>query len=84
MARPGARSARGHHRLRQHVGSRSRDAWDRLIADEAGRGGRLLLLAARDERRPWQLRALIRFGDPLRDRRRPTPSQPRPARESRS
>ena len=44
----------------------SRDSWARLIADEAGRGGRLLLLAARDGKRPWQLRALIRFGDPLR------------------
>ena len=44
----------------------SRDSWDHLIAAEAGRGGRLLLLAARDEDRPWQLRALIRFGDPLR------------------
>jgi calcium-translocating P-type ATPase len=43
-----------------------RAAWERLIASEAGRGGRLLLLAARDADRPWQVRALIRFGDPLR------------------
>ena len=39
----------------------------RLIADEAGRGGRLLLLAARTADAPWQTRALIRFGDPIRD-----------------
>ena len=44
----------------------SRDSWSRLIADEADRGGRLLLLAARDDRNGWQLRALIRFGDPVR------------------
>jgi Ca2+-transporting ATPase len=44
----------------------SRESWTRLIADEAGRGGRLLLLAARDDQRPWQLQALVRFGDPLR------------------
>jgi Ca2+-transporting ATPase len=44
----------------------SRDSWARLVADEAGRGGRLLLLAARDHETPWQLQALIRFGDPVR------------------
>ena len=44
----------------------ARESWTRLIAGEAGRGGRLLLLAARDGARPWHLRALIRFGDPLR------------------
>ena len=45
----------------------SRESWTRLIAKEAGRGGRLLLLAARDSACPWHLRALIRFGDPLRE-----------------
>ena len=44
----------------------SRASWTRLIADEAGRGGRLLLLAARDDKMPWQLHALIRFGDLVR------------------
>jgi P-type Ca2+ transporter type 2C len=43
-----------------------RASWTRLIADEAGRGGRLLLLAARDDRRPWHVRVVIRFGDPVR------------------
>jgi Ca2+-transporting ATPase len=43
-----------------------RASWTRLIADEAGRGGRLLLLAARDDTRPWHVRVLMRFGDPLR------------------
>lgn len=43
-----------------------RQAWTRLIADEAGRGGRLLLLAARDDAMPWRLRTVVRFGDPLR------------------
>ena len=43
-----------------------RDAWLGLIAREAGRGGRLLLLALRDDRGPWRLRALVRFGDTLR------------------
>ncbi len=47
--------------------SGDREAWSRLITDEAGRGGRLLLLAARTAAEPWQLRALIRFGDPIRD-----------------
>ncbi len=44
----------------------ARASWTRLIEDEAGRGGRLLLLAARDDARPWQVQVLIRFGDPLR------------------
>ncbi len=46
-----------------------RGAWERLLADEAGRGGRLLLLAERDEGRgePWRPRALLCFADELRD-----------------
>jgi Ca2+-transporting ATPase len=42
-------------------------AWDALVSDEAARGGRLLLLARRDQGADWVLRALIRFGDALRD-----------------
>ena len=49
------------------TGAGDREGWSRLIADEAGRGGRLLLLAARTADAPWQTRALIRFGDPIRD-----------------
>jgi len=45
----------------------ARESWTRMIAEEAGRGGRLLLLAVRDGTRPWRVRALIRFGDPLRE-----------------
>jgi Ca2+-transporting ATPase len=43
-----------------------RAPWMTLVRDEARRGGRVLLLATRDPTRPWRLRALIRFGDPLR------------------
>jgi Ca2+-transporting ATPase len=49
------------------AGSGDDDGWSRLIAGEAGRGGRLLLLAARSADAPWQTRALIRFGDPIRE-----------------
>jgi Ca2+-transporting ATPase len=43
------------------------DRWRRLVSEEAARGGRLLLLALRDLPGPWRLRALVRFGDALRD-----------------
>jgi Ca2+-transporting ATPase len=49
------------------TGNADHEAWSRLIASEAGRGGRLLLLASRTAAAPWQTRALIRFGDPIRD-----------------
>ncbi len=42
-------------------------AWLDLVAAEAGRGGRLLLLASRDGNAPWHSDALLRFGDPLRE-----------------
>ena len=42
------------------------DPWERLTAQQAAAGGRLLLLAARVDGGPWRLRALIRFGDRLR------------------
>ena len=41
--------------------------WTRLVAEEASGGGRLLLLARRTDSEPWQLRALLRFGDAIRD-----------------
>lgn len=41
-------------------------AWLDLVAAEAGRGGRLLLLATRAADAPWRTDALLRFGDPLR------------------
>jgi Ca2+-transporting ATPase len=44
----------------------ARQAWDALIATEAARGGRLLLLATRSGEEPWELAALLRFGDPVR------------------
>ncbi len=42
------------------------DYWRRLVADAAGRGRRLLLLAARDEGEVWRPSALLAFRDPLR------------------
>lgn len=42
------------------------DAWRRLVAAEADRGSRLLLLAARTEGEPWRPEALLAFRDPLR------------------
>jgi Ca2+-transporting ATPase len=44
----------------------AREAWRRIIAAEAERGGRLLLLAARTGHEPWELEALVAFRDPLR------------------
>ena len=53
------------------LASRAKDdqgAWHRLVSEEAGGGGRLLLLARRDEGdATWTLRALIRFGDAIRE-----------------
>ena len=40
--------------------------WRRLVAEEAGRGSRLLLLATRDECEAWRPSALLAFRDPLR------------------
>ena len=40
--------------------------WLRLISDEAGRGGRLLLLAERGNDAAWRPQALLAFRDPLR------------------
>ena len=40
--------------------------WERLIVEEADRGGRLLLLAARSEGAHWQPTATLVFADPLR------------------
>lgn len=42
------------------------EAWRRLVAAEADRGGRLLLLAARTDRERWRPEALLAFRDPLR------------------
>jgi Ca2+-transporting ATPase len=42
------------------------EAWRRLISAEANRGSRLLLLAARTDREPWQPELLLAFRDPLR------------------
>jgi Ca2+-transporting ATPase len=42
------------------------DGWRRLTAAEAGRGGRLLLLARRDDGDAWRPSALLAFRDPLR------------------
>jgi Ca2+-transporting ATPase len=41
-------------------------AWEAVVADEAARGGRLLLFASRSEGEPWQAQAAIVFADPLR------------------
>jgi Ca2+-transporting ATPase len=40
--------------------------WQRAIATEAARGGRLLLLAGRLDDRAWLPRAILAFSDPLR------------------
>ena len=42
------------------------EAWHRLIADQARRGGRLLLLAERAEDERWRPEALLAFRDPIR------------------
>jgi P-type Ca2+ transporter type 2C len=42
------------------------DSWRRLVAEEAGRGSRLLLLAAREDGDAWRPSALLAFRDPLR------------------
>jgi P-type Ca2+ transporter type 2C len=44
-----------------------RDAWLKLVEAEAGRGGRLLMLAVRHDDGPWLPRVLIRFADPVRE-----------------
>lgn len=43
------------------------EPWSRLVSEEAARGGRLLLLAVRHPPAAWRLRALVRFGDALRE-----------------
>jgi Ca2+-transporting ATPase len=40
--------------------------WERVVADEAERGGRLLLLASRRDSAPWRPEAALVFSDPLR------------------
>jgi Ca2+-transporting ATPase len=47
--------------------ARGADPWVELVRAEAARGGRLLLLAGRSAAEGWTLRALLRFGDALRD-----------------
>ena len=42
------------------------DGWRRLVANEAGRGSRLLLLAGRADDAAWRPLALLAFRDPLR------------------
>ena len=44
-----------------------RCAWMDLVEAEAANGGRILMLAARDQTGPWLMRGIIRFGDPLRE-----------------
>jgi len=41
-------------------------AWEGIVADEAERGGRLLVLAKRSDAEAWQLEAALVFADPLR------------------
>ncbi len=41
-------------------------AWEEVVADEAERGGRLLLLASRTNGTPWRPQAAVVFADPLR------------------
>jgi len=53
--------------LDRALASKADGSWGALVAEEAGRGGRLLLLARRDANGPWSLRALLRFGDAIRD-----------------
>jgi len=48
------------------VASAAHAPWQRLVAAEANRGSRLLLLAARRDDEPWQPQALLAFRDPLR------------------
>ena len=48
------------------LGDRERAAWQRAVATEATRGGRLLLLAGRLDDEAWQPRAILVFTDPLR------------------
>jgi Ca2+-transporting ATPase len=43
------------------------EAWHRLIADQARRGSRLLLLAERDDGERWRPEALLAFRDPIRE-----------------
>jgi Ca2+-transporting ATPase len=50
----------------ERVASAAHEAWHRLVAGEADRGSRLLLLAARTDGEPWRLEALLAFRDPLR------------------
>jgi len=49
-----------------HLSDRERAAWQRAVATEATRGGRLLLLAGRLDDEAWQPRAIYVFTDPLR------------------
>ncbi|HET8587622.1 MAG TPA: cation-transporting P-type ATPase [Candidatus Limnocylindria bacterium] len=44
-----------------------RGAWEELLHAQAGRGGRLLLLAERRGEAPWRPRGLLCFADALRD-----------------
>jgi Ca2+-transporting ATPase len=46
--------------------SHASTAWRQLVAAEADRGSRLLLLAARANGEPWRPEALLAFHDPLR------------------
>jgi Ca2+-transporting ATPase len=52
--------------LDAHMADREREAWQRAVATEATRGGRLLLLAGRLDDEAWQPRAILVFTDPLR------------------
>jgi Ca2+-transporting ATPase len=40
--------------------------WEAVVADEAARGGRLLLLARQLDGTPWEVEAAVVFADPLR------------------
>jgi Ca2+-transporting ATPase len=40
--------------------------WEAIVVDEAGRGGRLLLLARQLDGNPWEVEAAVVFADPLR------------------
>jgi ATPase, P-type (transporting), HAD superfamily, subfamily IC len=44
-----------------------RETWQELLAVQARRGGRLVLLSERQENADWQPRALLCFADALRD-----------------
>ena len=52
--------------LADHDVASESEAWRGVIAAEANRGSRLLLLAARSDRDPWRPEALLAFRDPLR------------------